>query len=174
MRLIRYAVSMFAGVVLVVSNWNYAAADLSKLLGEKKEVSALDFTLMRAETDIRAGITLHKERPWLDKWRVMPALQSMLYRDKAIEVRYDLTGKDFPHFSSGEKDNEFSKLTAFTMATLQPLIPSLERKDLRIIFNFNGQEAGRLENDEIKIGGELNAGFSNPPETGSAMGASGY
>jgi hypothetical protein len=128
-----------------------AAADLSALHAEKREVNSLDWALMRAENDIREGIALHLATPGLDKWRLSPTLTLIEYRDSLIQVKYSVEARDFHNFSEEVKRAQFEKLAAFTLAAVKTHVPAATRTDLLIIFNFKGRVAGRLAQGTLTI-----------------------
>lgn len=136
-------------------------AEVSKELTEKKDITNLDWGILRAQIDLENGITLHNNNPELDKWKLNPALRSIKTDKKLILVSYDIPNKSYAIFSSSEKENQFEKLIAFTIEKVKNYLPTLERKDFIIEFYRNGALAGKLQDSQLHITGSTPGSVSS-------------
>lgn len=151
MRWIRLAIL----ISLILCQGNLCQAEIPKSKLEKKEFTNLDWDLIQTGEDIKAGVTLHRNSPGFDKWRIYPSLTNISGTEKVIDVRFDIQDRNFTYFSDAEKRDQFERIIKFSLDLLKKRITTIVRSDLAISFYYNGSLAGQLSNGDLKIMGEL-------------------
>ncbi|HNX82210.1 MAG TPA: hypothetical protein PKL77_08710 [Candidatus Omnitrophota bacterium] len=150
----RAGVSIVLSALIIFYAGGYQGlAEVSKELSAKKDITNLDWGVLRAQIDIENGIALHNNSPELDKWKLNPSLRSINTEKNRVIVNYDIPNKVFNLFSTSEKENQFEKIIVFTIEKVKNYLPTLERDDFVITFYRNGVEAGKLENNHVRISG---------------------
>ncbi len=154
-------VAMLCALIIFCAGAYRSFAEVPKELTEKKDITNLDWGVLRAQIDLENGITLHNNNPELDKWKLNPSLRAIKADKKLIMVSYDIPNKAFSIFSESEKENQFQKIISFTIEKVKNYLPTLERKDFIIEFYRNGALAGKLENGQLRLTGATPGSISS-------------
>jgi hypothetical protein len=146
---------LFILISLVIWQGNLAQAEIPKSKLEKKEFTQLDWDLIQVAEDIKAGVSMHRNSPGFDKWKIYPALSSISGTEKAINMRFDISDRNFAYFGDSEKREQFEKIITFSLDLIKRRIAAVVRGDLAIDFYYSASLAGQLRNGDLKIMGEL-------------------
>jgi len=146
---------MIVIICLILFQCNFCFSEIPKWALQKKEVTILDWKLLKAEFDIREALQFEMDTFFNNKtdWKIMPMLSLIGGTSEEIFVSYNLISENYFSLELLQRKTELEKIIEFTISKVNRYFyeSQLNRKDFRILFIVDGIEIAELENGKLTV-----------------------